>query len=400
MKITFLILSILILISIASATLSPNSARDDKKKNKKNKDDAKNEKKKPEVSEKDVFQRQLVRRDVTAKDILREADILSKHTNIRHYVPGEVLGYITPWNGAGYDRAKKFHKKFDLVSPVWFVIQGGHPFKIPVHDMDKKWLKSMQDANTKKHSVKILPRILFDRWTSDHVEEIFHDLQKRHRFIDMLISLAETNSFDGYVLEIWNQFLMAGVRKSILTALITSIADGLRENDLDTILAIPAQRKMENELFTKEDFEELSPHIRYFSVMTYDFSSVHRPGPNAPVDWIRNCIKALVPKTNDVRRAQILMGLNFYGYHYTPSGGGPIVGSQYLELLEKHKGKLQWDDESEEHFFEVKAKDNPGYVFFPTLYSLMSRLELAVEMKVGIAIWELGQGLNYFMDIL
>ena len=47
-----------------------------------------------------------------------------------------------------------------------------------------------------------------------------------------------------------------------------------------------------------------------------------------------------------------------------------------------------------------RSKENHGYIFFPTLYSLMARLELAVEMKTGVAIWELGQGLNYFMDIL
>ena len=88
--------------------------------------------------------------------------------------------------------------------------------------------------------------------------------------------------------------------------------------------------------------------------MTYDFSSVQRPGPNSPLSWSRKCVKALVPEKNDPRRAQILMGLNFYGNNYTPEGGGAILGSQYLELLESFKGKLKWDDQSKEHFFELK----------------------------------------------
>jgi chitinase domain-containing protein 1 len=111
---------------------------------------------------------------------------------------------------------------------------------------------------------------------------------------------------------------------------------------------------MDKELFSKKAFDLLAPHIRYFSLMTYDYSSVQNPGANAPIEWIRTCVENLVPDSKDIKRSQILMGLNFYGYHYTPTGGGPIVGSQYLKLLENFKGKIQWDDKSEEHFFEVK----------------------------------------------
>lgn len=50
----------------------------------------------------------------------------------------------------------------------------------------------------------------------------------------------------------------------------------------------------------------------------------------------------------------MLVGLNFYGNDYTPSGGGAIIGHQYIELLKQYKGKLQLDDKSYENFFEVK----------------------------------------------
>lgn len=88
--------------------------------------------------------------------------------------------------------------------------------------------------------------------------------------------------------------------------------------------------------------------------MTYDFSNVQRPGPNSPLDWAEENVEMLVPENNDPKRAKILMGMNFYGNHYTPEGGGPILGNQYIELLRSFKGKLKWDEESGENFFELK----------------------------------------------
>lgn len=106
-------------------------------------------------------------------------------------------------------------------------------------------------------------------------------------------------------------------------------------------------------MFRKEDFDKLSSLVDYFSLMTYDYSSAQRPGPNSPVDWVKKCVEILTPDAKN--RNQILLGLNFYGNDYSINGGGPIVGNQYIEILKNHtSAKFQWDDKSQEHFFEYK----------------------------------------------
>lgn len=54
------------------------------------------------------------------------------------------------------------------------------------------------------------------------------------------------------------------------------------------------------------------------------------------------------------KRRKILLGFNMYGNDYTPEGGGPIIGHQFLDLVKHVKGRLRHDEANSENFFEVK----------------------------------------------
>ncbi|XP_055386382.1 chitinase domain-containing protein 1 [Condylostylus longicornis] len=351
-----------------------------------------------------VYERNLVEEEPAAKEILVENAAYYKDTGKKNF-NGTILGYITPWNNHGYDVAKIWGKKFDIISPVWLQVlrKGENSYILAgVHDVDINWMKDVRKAGKSDyHSLKIYPRVIFDKFGDKDYNRLLSFPSERQAVNKMIVKACHDYKFDGIVLEVWMQ-LAARVDDDVLYRLIIELADALKIEGYELILVIPPLREQMKDLFSSVHFEKLYNNVQAFSLMTYDFSSLQRPGANAPLHWMRTSIENIVPTSlsnYDVKRKKILLGLNMYGYDYTPDGGGAIIGSQFLDLLKHVKKRLIYDEHDVENFFEVKTQSGRHIVFYPTLHSLHSRIKLAEELGVGLSLWEMGQGLDYFYDL-
>ncbi|GFH17462.1 chitinase domain-containing protein 1, partial [Haematococcus lacustris] len=78
----------------------------------------------------------------------------------------------------------------------------------------------------------------------------------------------------------------------------------------------------------------------------------------------------------------------------------PVTMQAVLQLMAQHTPDIEWDKEEREHHFQYQAKGVVHEVYFPTPRAMEERLELVAKAGGGVAIWELGQGVERFFDLL
>ncbi|XP_058225662.1 uncharacterized protein LOC131334578 [Rhododendron vialii] len=363
-----------------------------------------------------VHQPGFVKTDISYLEVLTENSKVSENTSHRHFT-NVVLAYITPWNSRGYEIAKRFNSKFTHLSPVWYDLKSEGPKLILEgrHNVDREWISDLR----MKGDAQVLPRVVLEALPS----ELLKKKKQRNKAIDLIVAECKEMEYDGIVLESWSRWAGYGVLQDpamrdmalqfikqlgqALHAVSLERSSGQQRLQLVYVIGPPYSEKLQTHDFGPEDLKSLSDAVDGFSLMTYDFSGPQRPGPNAPLKWVRSTVQLLLGPTSNGARIlahKIFVGLNFYGNDFSLSeglGGGAIIGSDYLSLLELHRPLLQWDENSAEHFFIYSDDKHVRHaVFYPSLTSIAMRLEEARSWGAGISIWEIGQGLDYFCDLL
>ncbi|KAH9108981.1 hypothetical protein AeMF1_015860 [Aphanomyces euteiches] len=285
----------------------------------------------------------------------------------------------------GYNTAKIFRRKFTYISPVWYQIRHDdkrQPTLTGRHDIDAKWI---DDVRGESNGPRIVPRFMFEMNSLSH--------QEARTIVRLVRKEVQDHGFDGVTLEVSSSSEHAFVIKAQIPVLeitvnfIQELGKGLQEDDKILIAVLPTSQR-DGRLSTPIDLiKKMLPFVHRFSVNAYDYSS---SGPNAPLPWLETTIDALASLQSNQK---FLMGLAFYGYDTNQA----VVAHQYRELLKTHKPSIKWDTSAHECYFQY---GDHRTVYYPCLQSIQDRLQLYASAQTGAAIWDIGQGLDYFFDLL
>jgi len=269
------------------------------------------------------------------------------------------------------------------------------------HDIDKDWAAEV----TRGGENSLVPRVLFDGWTVGDYKNMFNSEQSMIKCAKTITSFIKKQGFGGVTIEVWSQIL-PGLQTD-LTHFLIHLGDLLHTHDKILILVVPPTNvapTIGTPQFTKANFEELKSAVDYFSVMTYDYHvQAGVAAPISPLEWVGRSIRNIVPSNTSKDRAKLLLGVHFYGIkfgHYT--GAAPVIGHEFINILKNLNVDVKWQPQDAEHSYIYNEGDagEEFFLFYPSLLFLKERLDLARKLGVGIAIWEIGQGLDYFYDLL
>jgi hypothetical protein len=182
----------------------------------------------------------------------------------------QLLGFVTPWNKAGYDAALANRRKFNIVVPVWYNIvfvdscilfmllisiphsfRPGNPPKLTGgDDVNTKWLKQMKvkDGNLKELP-KIIPRVHFDQWSDRTFLNFLQNEKQMDAFVKLLLKECNTYHFEGIFLDFAQLSFMSIPPDRASTAMISEligqfykflarVGSQLHANELELHLAI------------------------------------------------------------------------------------------------------------------------------------------------------------------
>ncbi|EJD75984.1 hypothetical protein LOAG_16981 [Loa loa] len=145
----------------------------------------------------------------------------------------------------------------------------------------------------------------------------------------------------------------------------------------------------------KAELARIINDVDFVNVMTYDYNSNHFVGVS-PFEWVQHNLEYILSEPS-ISSSKLLMGLNFYGYASQRATIKAVIGKDFIKYIAAQPGALFWNSITKEHFLKTEDKD---FCVYPTVASLQIRLDLANHFNVGVGIWELGQGLNYFTCLL
>eukprot|EP00929_Paragymnodinium_shiwhaense_P083884 TRINITY_DN44832_c0_g1_i2.p1 TRINITY_DN44832_c0_g1~~TRINITY_DN44832_c0_g1_i2.p1 ORF type:complete len:452 (-),score=103.10 TRINITY_DN44832_c0_g1_i2:119-1474(-) len=319
----------------------------------------------------------------------------------------EVLGIVAPWHDHSYRAARHFRRKLNSLSPLWFRVLPGRDsdnasaFEITglqIADEQKVWKDKVTAGD-----LEMLPHFSIEGF--QRLDSLRAILENPRQLVAEIAVMCDRGHFSGIVFDV--RLALFRSLKPLVPKLIKELSQALHGAHRRLLLSVPAPLPGVTQgpgYFDVEDAAAVSSYVDGVIVGTRDFSR-DEAGPSAPLPWVRASMKRLLmsgTNTAGMKPEQLLLEVPLYGRAFPEGqeGGRVILTNELAKALAKQKPKLIWDADSREHSANIIAKGARVSLAIPTLSFVAERLQLALDLGVGVALRDLGAGLDYAFDLL
>jgi chitinase domain-containing protein 1 len=219
-----------------------------------------------------------------------------------------------------------------------------------------------------------------------------------------ILDVVVQHKLDGIVLELGEVWYSGDdAFRKIVHKISQLLKGGDGKNSYSLIVVVPMFQMTRGATLSPPPFpylEALLTLVDGVTLNTYDYTvnSGGVVGPNAPYYWHKSILKDLVSKCDSKAMiGKIMLGVPLYGRDNQDA----LLSVQVLDKIRDSKADIRWNLKSKEHYIRYKdAEGKERTVHFPSLLFLKERIDLANRLGVGISLWEMGQGLDYFYNLL
>ncbi|MBC9783116.1 glycoside hydrolase [Heliobacterium chlorum] len=223
--------------------------------------------------------------------------------------------------------------------------------------------------------------------------------QARKNAIDQLMSMLQSNGYDGVTVDI--ESVKASERANY-SQFIEELKNALSPRGYKVIVSVPAK------LFDDRtsawggafDYTALANSADYLQIMTYD---EHWPGgqagPIASIDYVNRAIRYTLTA---VPKEKVLLGIATYGYDWTGKTTKAVDYYSVPQILSTFGITPWWDESSKTPWFTYwDGSGQKHEVWYENARSTGYKLDLVNQYDLaGVAIWRLGFEDKSFWDIV
>lgn len=251
---------------------------------------------------------------------------------------------------------------------------------------------------------QVAPLMLLSTLTADGTfsnelaSRIFSDEAARNRLFDLILENLRTKGYYG--LDVDFEFILPEDRDNYVQFL-TELKARLEPEGYPLIVALaPKTSGMQRGLlYESHDYPAIGAVADSVLIMTYEWGYTF--GPPMAVAPLNKVKEVLDYGVSVIPREKILQGMPNYGYDWTlpyvrgESMAKSIGNVEAVEIAERYRATIQFDEQAQTPFFYYTAEDGKAHVvWFEDARSIRSKLILNESYPLqGISYWNI---MRYF----